>query len=123
MERRGRGGRPARHAGRRDLEDLLRGPAAGSMVLHQGTTQGKPAEGWPEVKEFFEFDRRGTGYRQEILAGLTTFLTMAYIIIVNPAILEAAGIPRGPSTVAPILAAAVGTVGVGVDAGRPLAGA
>src|SRR4030065_431652 len=78
MERRGRGGRPARHAGRRDLEDLLRGPAAGSMVLHQGTTQGKPAEGWPEVKEFFEFDRRGTGYRQGILAGLTTVKVMGY---------------------------------------------
>ncbi|MGZ8459484.1 MAG: NCS2 family permease [Candidatus Deferrimicrobiaceae bacterium] len=73
------------------------------------------------MKEFFEFDRRGTSYRQEILAGLTTFLTMAYIIIVNPAILEAAGIPRGPSTVATILAAVFGTVVMGLYANRPFA--
>jgi AGZA family xanthine/uracil permease-like MFS transporter len=73
------------------------------------------------VKKFFEFDRRGTGYRQETLAGVTTFLTMAYIIIVNPAILEAAGIPRGPSTVATILSAVFGTVVMGLYAGRPFA--
>ena len=73
------------------------------------------------MKEFFEFEQRGTGYRQEILAGLTTFLTMAYIIIVNPAILEAAGIPRGPSMVATILAAAFGTVVMGLYARRPFA--
>ena len=74
-----------------------------------------------EVKEFFEFDRHGTSYRQEILAGVTTFLTMAYIIIVNPAILEAAGIPRGPSMVATILSAVFGTVVMGLYAGRPFA--
>jgi AGZA family xanthine/uracil permease-like MFS transporter len=45
------------------------------------------------MKDYFDFAGRGTGYRQETLAGATTFLTMAYIIIVNPAILEAAGIP------------------------------
>ncbi|HJX72859.1 MAG TPA: solute carrier family 23 protein, partial [Candidatus Deferrimicrobiaceae bacterium] len=73
------------------------------------------------MKGFFGFEHHGTGYRQEILAGLTTFLTMAYIIIVNPAILEAAGIPRGPSTVATILAAAFGTVVMGLYAGRPFA--
>ena len=38
------------------------------------------------VKQFFEFERYKTSYRQETLAGLTTFLTMSYIIIVNPAI-------------------------------------
>ena len=43
--------------------------------------------------------------RREILGGITTFVTMAYIIVVNPAILSAAGIPVGPSTVATILAA------------------
>src|SRR4030065_188339 len=74
-----------------------------------------------EVKEFFEFDRHGTCYRQEILAGVPTFLTMAYIIIINPAILEAAGIPRGPSMVATILSAVFGTVVMGLYAGRPFA--
>jgi len=73
------------------------------------------------VKTFFGFDRHGTGYRQETVAGITTFLTMAYIIIVNPAILSAAGIPRGPSMVATILSAAFGTAFMGLYAGRPFA--
>lgn len=73
------------------------------------------------VKKYFAFDRHGTGYRKEILAGVTTFLTMAYIIIVNPAILEAAGIPRGPSMVATILSAVFGTVLMGLYAKRPFA--
>ncbi len=73
------------------------------------------------MREFFEFDSYGTSYKQEILAGISTFLTMAYIIIVNPAILEAAGIPRGPSMVATILAAVLGTVLMGLYAKRPFA--
>jgi AGZA family xanthine/uracil permease-like MFS transporter len=73
------------------------------------------------MRKYFAFDSHRTGYRQEALAGLTTFITMAYIIIVNPAILEAAGIPRGPSTTATILAAAFGTVVMGLYAKRPFA--
>ncbi len=73
------------------------------------------------MKDFFEFERHGTGYRQEVLGGVTTFLTMAYIIVVNPAILEAAGIPKGPSMVATILSAAFGTVVMGLYAKRPFA--
>lgn len=73
------------------------------------------------MKTYFEFSKYGTSYKQESLAGLTTFLTMAYIIIVNPAILEAAGIPRGPSMTATILAAAFGTLIMGVYAKRPFA--
>ncbi len=73
------------------------------------------------MRRFFGFDRHGTGYRRETVAGVTTFLTMAYIIIVNPAVLAAAGIPRGPSTVATIVAAAFGTVLMGLYAGRPFA--
>ena len=63
----------------------------------------------------------GSLIRQETLAGVTTFVTMAYIIIVNPAILEAAGIPREASVTATILAAALGTLMMGVYAGRPFA--
>ena len=70
---------------------------------------------------FFEFKRFNTSYRQETLAGVTTFLTMAYIIIVNPAILENAGIPRGPSITATILAAVIGTAIMAFWARRPFA--
>jgi xanthine/uracil/vitamin C permease (AzgA family) len=49
------------------------------------------------------------------------FETMAYIIIVNPAILEAAGLPRGPSMVATILSSAFGSVLMGLYARRPFA--
>jgi len=73
------------------------------------------------MKDFFEFTKHNTGYKQETLAGITTFLTMAYIIVVNPAILEAAGIPRGPSMTATILSAAFGTLIMGIYAKRPFA--
>jgi AGZA family xanthine/uracil permease-like MFS transporter len=73
------------------------------------------------LKEFFQLDELGTNIKQEILAGITTFVTMAYIIIVNPKILEAAGIPFGPSMVATILTAFFGTLTMGVYAKRPFA--
>lgn len=73
------------------------------------------------MRGFFEFKRYNTGYRRETLAGLTTFLTMAYIIVVNPAIMENAGIPRGPSVTATILAAAIGTAIMAFWARRPFA--
>lgn len=73
------------------------------------------------MRRFFQFDTHQTGYRQEIIAGITTFITMSYIIIVNPAILEAAGIPKGPSMVATILTAAFGTLFLGFYARRPFA--
>jgi AGZA family xanthine/uracil permease-like MFS transporter len=73
------------------------------------------------VRGYFEFDRHGTSYRREALAGLTTFLTMAYIVVVNPAILEGAGIPRDASVTATILAAAFGTLVMGLYARRPFA--
>lgn len=73
------------------------------------------------MKRYFEFERHRTSYRQETLAGITTFLTMAYIIIVNPAILENAGIPREPQITATILAAVIGTVIMALWARRPFA--
>ena len=59
--------------------------------------------------------------RTEVFAGASTFLAMAYIIVVNPAILKAAGLPVGASTVATILVAAVGSILMGVYANRPIA--
>lgn len=73
------------------------------------------------MHRYFKFEELGTSYRTEILAGITTFLTMAYIIVVNPAILEAAGIPKGPSMTATILSAAFGTLIMGLLAKRPFA--
>ena len=73
------------------------------------------------MKTYFDFEKYKTNYRQETLAGITTFLTMAYIIVVNPAILEAAGIPKGPSMTATILAASFGCLVMALYAKRPFA--
>jgi len=75
----------------------------------------------PFLDRYFGISKQGSTVRTEILAGLTTFVTMAYIIVVNPAILEAAGIPFGPSMVATILSAAFGTLVMGCYAKRPCA--
>lgn len=69
----------------------------------------------------FNLAARGTSFRTELIGGLTTFVSMAYIIVVNPAILAAAGIPHGPSTVATILTAVFGTLLMGLYANRPIA--
>jgi len=73
------------------------------------------------ISSYFQFEANQTNYKQETIGGITTFLTMAYIIIVNPKILEAAGIPFGPSMVATILTAFFGTLVMGVYAKRPFA--
>jgi AGZA family xanthine/uracil permease-like MFS transporter len=69
----------------------------------------------------FRLREFGTDVRTEIVAGTTTFLTMSYIIVVNPGILEAAGIPVGPSMVATIIASAVGCILMAFYANRPIA--
>lgn len=63
----------------------------------------------------------GTDMRREIVAGVTTFLTLAYIIFVNPAILSDAGMDRGAVFVATCLAAAIGTAIMGFYANYPIA--
>jgi len=73
------------------------------------------------LNRYFALQAHGSSVRREFIAGLTTFLTMAYIIVVNPAILAAAGIPQGPSTTATILVAMAGTLGMGLYARRPFA--
>ncbi|MCK4672388.1 NCS2 family permease [candidate division WOR-3 bacterium] len=73
------------------------------------------------LEKIFKLQEHGTNVKTEVIAGFTTFMTMAYIIIVNPAILEAAGIPKGPSMVATILSAFFGTLLMGVYAKRPFA--
>lgn len=73
------------------------------------------------LEKYFQLKEHGTEVKTEVMAGLVTFMTMAYIIVVNPAILKAAGIPFGPSMVATILSAIFGTLLMGVYAKRPFA--
>src|SRR5688572_2961579 len=73
------------------------------------------------LKAFFKLEERGSSVRSEIIGGITTFVTMAYIMVVNPAILSAAGIPPGPGTVATIVTAVFGCVLMGLVANRPIA--
>ncbi len=73
------------------------------------------------LERYFEFAHLGTNWRTEILAGVTTFLTMAYIVLVNPAILAAAGIPLPAVTAATCLSAAFGSILMGVVARYPIA--
>ncbi|MCK5212407.1 MAG: NCS2 family permease [Dehalococcoidia bacterium] len=75
----------------------------------------------PFLDRYFQLSEHNTTVRTEIIAGFVTFATMAYIIVVNPAILEAAGIPFGPSMVATIISAAFGTLLMGLYAKRPFA--
>ncbi len=73
------------------------------------------------MKDFFRFEERGTDFRSELCAGVTTFLTMAYIIFVNPAILAAAGVPFDAATTSTALGAAVMCIIMGFATNRPLA--
>jgi AGZA family xanthine/uracil permease-like MFS transporter len=73
------------------------------------------------LERCFRLRENRTTLRIELLGGATTFATMAYIIVVNPAILQFAGLPVGPSTVATILTAVFGCLLMGLYANRPLA--
>jgi AGZA family xanthine/uracil permease-like MFS transporter len=73
--------------------------------------------------DFFKFSERGTNLRTEIIAGLTTFMTMAYIVFVNPAILgtEGTGLPITGVFFATCVAAALACIAMGVFANYPVA--
>lgn len=81
------------------------------------------------MKKYFEFEKLGTNYRREIIGGLTTFLAMAYILVVNPLMLSLDAIPdlpdamrmdKGAVFVATALAAAVGSLFMGLIARYPI---
>jgi adenine/guanine/hypoxanthine permease len=82
----------------------------------QGARRGGSA-----LERFFGLAANRTTVRQEVVAGLTTFLTMAYIIFVNPNILSAAGMPKEAVFVATCLAAAVATLIMALHANYPIA--
>jgi AGZA family xanthine/uracil permease-like MFS transporter len=73
------------------------------------------------LEGYFEFTRLGTNWRTEVLAGVTTFLTMAYIVLVNPAILAAAGMPLAAVTAATCLSAGLASIMMGIVARYPIA--
>jgi AGZA family xanthine/uracil permease-like MFS transporter len=73
------------------------------------------------LEQYFGFSHHNTNWRTEIIAGLTTFITMAYIIFVNPAILSQTGMPLAAVTTATCLCAAFGSILMGAVANYPLA--
>ena len=74
-----------------------------------------------QLERYFEFAKLQTTWRTEILAGLTTFMTMAYIVFVNPSILHDAGMPFQAVVAATCIAAAVGSILMGAIARYPIA--
>src|SRR4051812_35240405 len=73
------------------------------------------------LERYFEFERYRTDWRTEILAGFTTFITMAYIVFVNPAVLSQTGMPFAGVLTATCLSAAVGSFLMGAFARYPIA--
>ena len=82
------------------------------------------------MKKYFQFDEYGTNYKKEIIGGITTFLSMAYILAVNPQVLSLAGVKgisgdmkmdQGAIFVATALAAFVGSLFMGLIARYPIA--
>ena len=73
------------------------------------------------LNSFFELEKRQTNVKTEILAGLTTFITMSYIIIVNPQILSDAGVPKEAALAATIFASVIATLLMALWANFPVA--
>ena len=73
------------------------------------------------LDRYFELTQHGTNVRTEVLAGVTTFLTMVYIVFVNPPILAKAGMDQGAVFIATCIAAAVSTLVMGLYANYPIA--
>ncbi|HDZ39770.1 MAG TPA: NCS2 family permease, partial [Marinobacter sp.] len=73
------------------------------------------------LERLFQLQAHGTNVRKELVAGITTFLTMAYIIVVNPSIMSSTGMDAGAVFVATCLAAAIGTLIMGLWANYPIA--
>jgi AGZA family xanthine/uracil permease-like MFS transporter len=73
------------------------------------------------LKEYFKLEQRHTSLRTEILAGVTTFLTMAYIIFVNPAILSTAGMDKQALIIVTCVVSGVMTIVTGLFGNAPIA--
>lgn len=73
------------------------------------------------MEKYFKMGERGSSTGQELRAGLTTFLAMAYIIAVNPSLLAAAGVPMNAAVTSTCVGAGIMTIFMGLFANRPLA--
>ena len=73
------------------------------------------------LEQYFEFQRLNTNWKTEILAGITTFITMVYIVFVNPSILKDAGMPVAGVFAATCLSAAFASILMGAFARYPIA--
>ncbi|MCI5869830.1 MAG: NCS2 family permease [Dorea sp.] len=73
------------------------------------------------LEKFFKLSENGTDVKTEVLAGITTFMTMAYILAVNPSILSAAGMDQGAVFTATALASLIGTLLMALFANYPFA--
>jgi AGZA family xanthine/uracil permease-like MFS transporter len=89
--------------------------------MSETTVRTSPESSAGFLDRYFELSRNGTNVRTEMVAGLTTFLTMAYIIFVNPQILANAGMDKGAVFVATCLAAVASTLVMGLYANYPIA--
>src|SRR5579863_3004590 len=87
-------------------------------VMSQTATSEKQSQGFDR---FFALSKSGSNLRTEFIAGLTTFLTMVYIVFVNPQILGNAGMDKGAVFVATCIAAAVSTTVMALYANYPIA--
>lgn len=85
------------------------------------STPHSPAGSSSLLERLFKFSDHKTNFKTEVLAGVTTFLTMCYIIIVNPLILSETGMDHGAVFVATCLAAAIGCLVMGLVANYPIA--
>jgi AGZA family xanthine/uracil permease-like MFS transporter len=73
------------------------------------------------LEQYFQFKALGADWRTEVLAGFTTFMTMAYIVFVNPSILHETGMPLAAVTAATCISAAIGSFLMGGFANYPIA--
>ena len=74
-----------------------------------------------KLDNYFGLTKNNTNLKTEVIAGITTFMTMAYILIVNPSILSAAGMDKGAVFTATALSAIVATLIMGIYAKLPFA--
>ena len=81
-----------------------------TWLTREDVQEAVPVQETGFLGRFFKLGRNRTTAKTEVVAGITTFMTMAYILAVNPNLLSMAGIPRGGVFVATVLAAVVGTL-------------
>ena len=90
-------------------------------LCYNGEEKKKKREGERIVEKFFKLDEKGSNVKTELIAGLTTFLAMAYILGVNPAVLADAGMDKASVFLATAISAGVASIIMGLVANYPVA--